>query len=79
MKQGDDSTSDLKDPRFRCLFCEDDMGCGQGSLYFLCLTRFPHMLGGKQYIATKPPCGLFFKMCCDWIRQYAAKFQNALN
>lgn len=34
MKQGDDSTSDLKGARFGCLFCEDGMGCGHGSLYF---------------------------------------------
>lgn len=28
---------------------------------FYGLTRFPHMLGGKHYTATKPPCGFFSK------------------
>ena len=28
---------------------------------FYGLTRFPHMLGGKHCIATKPPCGFFSK------------------
>ena len=48
-----------KAPDFVVCFAKMTWDVDRDHYIFNGLTGFPHMLGGKHYIATKPPCGCF--------------------